>query len=218
MPRNQKVIVIPPPHFREKNLIRCLQYCVVQKTHTHTVIILDFWGYLQKGKNFPSQKKWKTLMFAQMMRFQRESQQKNEEKLLQLQKENEERLFQLLQGNKEKEQENEEKQQRFFLELQKQQETLFKSLSNNQPTDSTAVFIQNAVWNAVETFIYAPDEDKTFEAYYRRYEDIYITDCADWTDAKKATTTKARNCGTQVRRLYLTKKKKNLRTWLFRNN
>ena len=31
----------------------------------------------------------------------------------------------------------------------------------------------------------APDEDKTFEAYYRRYEDIYITDCADWTDAKK---------------------------------
>ena len=41
------------------------------------------------------------------------------------------------------------------------------------------------MWNAVETFIYASDEDKTFEAYYRRYEDIYITDCADWTDAKK---------------------------------
>ena len=32
----------------------------------------------------------------------------------------------------------------------------------------------------VETFIHAPDE-----AYYRRYEDMYITDCADWTDAKK---------------------------------
>ena len=37
----------------------------------------------------------------------------------------------------------------------------------------------------VKTFIYTPDEDKTFEAYNRRYEDIYITDCADWTDAKK---------------------------------
>ena len=61
----------------------------------------------------------------------------------------------------------------------------FKSLSNNQPTDSTAVFTQNAVWNAVETFIYVPNADKTFEAYYRRYEDIYITNCADWTDAKK---------------------------------
>ena len=61
------------------------------------------------------------------------------------------------------------------------------------------------MWNA-------PDEDKTFEEYYRRYEDIYITDCADWTDAKKspATSTKARNSGTQVRRLYLTKKKKKI--------
>ena len=53
-----------------------------------------------------------------------------------------------------------------------------------------------------------PDADKTFEAYYRRYEDIYITDCADWTDAKEcpATSTEASNCGTQqVHRLYLTK-------------
>ena len=41
------------------------------------------------------------------------------------------------------------------------------------------------MWNALETFSYAPNEDKTFEAYYRRYEDIYITDCADWIDAKK---------------------------------
>ena len=32
-------------------------------------------------------------MFAQMMKFQMESQQKNEEKLLQLQKENEERIL-----------------------------------------------------------------------------------------------------------------------------
>ena len=102
-----------------------------------------------------------------------EAQQKDEEKLLQRQKENEERIFK-----------NEEKQQRFFLELQKQQEALFKSLSDNQPTDSTTIFTQNAVWNALETFSYAPDEDKTFEAYYRRYEDIYITDCANWTDAK----------------------------------
>ena len=125
-----------------------------------------------------------------------------------LQKENEERILK-----------NEGKQQQFFPELQKQQEALLKSLSNNQPTDSTTIFTQNAVWNALETFSYAPDEDKTFEAYYRRYEDIDITNCADWTDAKKspATSTKARNCGTQqVCRLYLTKK--NMRTWLFRNS
>ena len=95
--------------------------------------------------------------------------------------------------------------------MQKQQEAIFKSLSKNQPTDSTTIFTQNAVWNALETFSYASEEDKTFEAYYRRYEDIYITDCAGWTDTKKipATSAKAQNCGTQVRRLYLTKKQKN---------
>ena len=88
------------------------------------------------------------------MKFQMESQPKNEKKLLQLQKENEERILK-----------NKERTQLFFLELQKQQEALFKSLSNNQPTDSTTIFTQNAVWNALETFSYAPDEDKTFEAY-----------------------------------------------------
>ena len=113
-------------------------------------------------------------IFAQMMKFQMESQQKNEEKLVQLQKENEERILK-----------NNEKQQQFFLELQKQQEALFKSLSNNQPTtNSTTIFTQNAVWNALKTFSYAPDEDKIFEACNQRYEDIYITDCANWTDAK----------------------------------
>ena len=64
---------------------------------------------------------------------------------------------------------SEEKQKRFFLELQEQQEALFKSLRNNQPTDRTTIFTQNAMWNALETFSYPPDEDKTFEAYYRRY-------------------------------------------------
>ena len=41
-----------------------------------------------------------TEIFAQMVKFQMESQQKNEEKLLQLQKANEDRLFQLLQKKK----------------------------------------------------------------------------------------------------------------------
>ena len=112
-------------------------------------------------------------IFAQMMKFQMESQQKNKVKLLQLQKKNEDRILK-----------NEEKQ-RFFLELQKQQEALFKSLSNNHPTDSTTIFTQNAVWNALETFSYAPDVDKTFEAHYRRYEDIYITDCQRIVSVRK---------------------------------
>ena len=131
-------------------------------------------------------------VFTQMMKFQIESKKKKEEKLLQLQKENEERILkkneekQLLKENEERILKNEEKQKQFFLELQKQHEAPFKSVSNNQPTDSTTIFTQNAVWNSLETFSYAPDKDKTFEAYYRRYEDIYIIDCADWTDSKKS--------------------------------
>ena len=120
-------------------------------------------------------------MFAQMMKFQMDAQQKNEERILK----NEEKLLRLQKENEERILKNVEKQQQFFLELQKQPEALFKSLSNNQPIDSTTIFTQNAVWNVLETFSYAPDEEETLEAYYRRYEDIYITDCADWTDAKK---------------------------------
>ena len=69
-------------------------------------------------------------MFAQMMKFQMETQQKNKEKLLQLQKENKERIFRNSEKQhfqKEKEErilKNEGKQQRFFLELQKQQGAL----------------------------------------------------------------------------------------------
>ena len=128
-------------------------------------------------------------MFAQMMKFQMESQQKMRKNSINFWK-------------------NLKKQQRFFLELQKQQEAFFKSLSNNQPTDSTTIFTENAVWKALETFSYAPDEDTTFEAYYRIYEDYWLCRL-DWRQKKPTTSTKARNCGTQqVRRLYLTKKKK----------
>ena len=163
-----------------------------------------------------------------MMKFQLESREKNEEKHL-LTSERKRRKNLKNRGKttttserkrRKNLKKNEEKQQRFFLELQKQQEALFKSLSNNQPTDSTSIFTQNAVWNALETLSYASDEDKAIEVYYRRYEDIYITDCADWTDAKNlASSTKGRNCGTQqVRRLYLKKNPKFLQTWLFRNS
>ena len=150
----------------------------------------------------------------------------HEEKLLQLQKENKERIKknekkqQLQKENEERILKNEEKQQQFFLELQKRQEALFKSLSNNNPTDNTTIFTQNAVWNAVETFSCAPNEDKTFEVYYRRY--LYYRLCRlDWCIKCPAASMKARNREIQqVRRLYLIKKKKknNLRTWLFRNS
>ena len=149
------------------------------------------------------------------MKFQMESQQ-NEEKTPSI---SERKQRKNLKKNEEKQQLQNENEERILKKrgktttvlpwITKKQEALFKSLSNNQPADRTTIFSQNAVWNALETFSYAPDEGKTFEAYYRRQEYIYNTDCADWIDAKKrpATSTKARNCGTQqVCILYLTKK------------
>ena len=79
------------------------------QTHTDRVILLDFWEYFWKKKtkklNFPptpQKMEDPKEMFAQMMKFQMELQQKkrrknlkkkNEEKLLQLQKKNKERIF-----------------------------------------------------------------------------------------------------------------------------
>ena len=37
----------------------------------------------------------------------------------------------------------------------------------------------------METFIYLPEEDKTFEAFFRRYKDLFTVDCEDWTNPKK---------------------------------
>ena len=56
---------------------------------------------------------------------------------------------------------------------------------NLQSSDDDNTFTQGAVWSAIETFKYRPNEDISFEAYFRRYEDLYINDCRNWTDAKK---------------------------------
>lgn len=50
--------------------------------------------------------------------------------------------------------------------------------------DSTA-FSQNAIWSAIDTFRYAPEENLTFEAYFKRFEDLFKIDCGSWTDQKK---------------------------------
>ena len=96
-------------------------------------------------------------MFAQMKKLQMVSQQKNEEKLFNFRRKRRKNL------------KKRGKTTTFLPWIAKQQEARFKSLSNNQPTDSKTIFTQNTVWNALETFSYVPDEDKTAESYYRRY-------------------------------------------------
>lgn len=77
----------------------------------------------------------------------------------------------------------EEKWQKQLLQTQ---ELILKVAGNKQQNiEKEATFSQDAVWNTIETFNYSLEEDKNFEDYFRRYEDIYNIDCQNWTEAKK---------------------------------
>ena len=47
------------------------------------------------------------------------------------------------------------------------------------------VFSLDAIVNAIAEFNYMPEENVTFSSYFRRYEDLYKTDCVNWSDHKK---------------------------------
>ncbi|XP_026441989.1 uncharacterized protein K02A2.6-like, partial [Papaver somniferum] len=47
------------------------------------------------------------------------------------------------------------------------------------------VFSQTAIWSALETFYYVPEEDLTFEAYFRRFGDVFRIDCKSWSEQMK---------------------------------
>ena len=50
------------------------------------------------------------------------------------------------------------------------------------------IFLQESVINSVDEFIYKPEEEVTFEAYFRRYESIFEKDCKRWPGEKKKKT------------------------------
>ena len=57
--------------------------------------------------------------------------------------------------------------------------------TNQTRSENEGSFSQSAIWGAIEVFNYDPEKDITFTSYFRRFEDIYTTDCASWTDGKK---------------------------------
>ena len=74
--------------------------------------------------------------------------------------------------------ENQERQ----LEFQKQ---VLELTSRNSPIENEFSFSQNVIWSAIENFLYSPKEDVTFTSYFMRYDDLYTTYCANWSDSKK---------------------------------
>ena len=67
-------------------------------------------------------------------------------------------------------------------EFQKQ---ILELTSRGSPTENEFSFSQNTIWSAIENFSYSPEEDVTFMSYFKRYEDLYTTDCSNWSDSKK---------------------------------
>ena len=91
-------------------------------------------------------------------------------------------------------QRSEERQQKFFREMKEDserrqhmsEERVLQALGNASLfSESESSFSQTAIWNTLEVFTYAPEEDKTFEVYFRRYEDLFKIDCENWSDTKK---------------------------------
>ena len=63
---------------------------------------------------------------------------------------------------------------------------LAEIVANSNPNvESESSFNQNSIWATIDTFHYQPENDITFESYFRRYEDIYNVDCSNWADQKK---------------------------------
>ena len=85
---------------------------------------------------------------------------KNKKLLLQIQKKNQERQ----------------------LEFQKQ---VLELTSHSSPIENEFSFSQNTIWRAIENFSHSPEEDVTFALCFKRCEDLYTTDCANWSNSGK---------------------------------
>ena len=65
------------------------------------------------------------------------------------------------------------------------EELLVNSLNGSKNSGKDTIFSQSTIYNSIETFENVPDNDKTFEAFYRRYEDIFNVDYEQWPSKKK---------------------------------
>lgn len=137
---------------------------------------------------------------AAMIRLQQtqfsEIQKQREEERKQMEEEKRQReaeRFEEREERKRREEEREEERKQFnaqILEMQEQAkrklEILSKVISKKDSRESDKdVFSQTAIWSALETFQYRPDEELTFEAYFRRFGDVFRIDCKTWSEQMK---------------------------------
>ena len=64
-------------------------------------------------------------------------------------------------------------------------ELLLKSLNGTKTSQNDTTFSQGTIYSTIETFEYVPENDKTFDAFYRRYEDVLNVGYKEWSNEKK---------------------------------
>ena len=62
---------------------------------------------------------------------------------------------------------------------------MYELSNRGQNVENENAYSQNAIWRAIDNFTYAPEDEITFASYFRRYEDHYNTNCANWADFEK---------------------------------
>ena len=60
------------------------------------------------------------------------------------------------------------------------EELLIKSLNGTKTSEDDIT-----MYSTRETFEYVPENDKTFAAFYRRYEVVFNMDCKEWSNEKR---------------------------------
>ena len=108
-------------------------------------------------------------------------------------------IVQMLKANMDQQQKFEERQQQLVMELHKQQlefqqltlqktelqQKQLEELLGSKSTEKDTIVSQSTIYNSIKTFEYVPENDKTFEAFYSRYEDIFNVDCEQWPSEKR---------------------------------
>ena len=72
------------------------------------------------------------------------------------------------------------------MQAEERLELLTQVIANKNSNElNQNVFSQTAIWSALETFHYIPEEDLTFEPYFRRFGDVFKIDCKSWSEQMK---------------------------------
>ena len=58
-------------------------------------------------------------------------------------------------------------------------------MAKKKKSEKDTIFSQSSIYNSIDIFEYVSENDKTFEAFCRRYKDIFNVDCEQWPSKKR---------------------------------